>query len=83
MEAIMAKPIRGAVTACCERVSFIFRAPIGVVWQRPSTQSPAFRHPIKVATIPLQWNPKPKMISRAESYFAGSLMISIRLKRRL
>jgi hypothetical protein len=39
---------------------------MGLVLQRPSSQNPAFRHPIKVATILLQWNPKPKMILLAE-----------------
>jgi hypothetical protein len=49
-----------------EREAFIFRAPIRFfVLQKAFTEKPAFRHPIKIATIRLQWNPKPKMM-RAE-----------------
>src|SRR5437868_6747167 len=38
---------------------------------------------MKIATIRLQWNPKPKMISRANFFHASAFLNSLRLKRRL
>jgi hypothetical protein len=35
------------------------------VLKKALTEKPAFRHPIKLATIRLQWNRKPKMMRPA------------------
>jgi hypothetical protein len=43
----------------------------------------AFGHPIKIATIRLRGNPKPKMMPRAKFRIANSFMTSLLLKRRL
>jgi hypothetical protein len=71
----MTKAIRGAVAACCECVEFIFVFQQVCSVNGPSIQNPAWRHPIKIATIRLQWNPKAKMMRAVriftEKFYCG------------
>jgi hypothetical protein len=83
MEAIMAKAIRGAATACCERVSFIFPCPNRFSLANAFYSESGFRPSDKSSNNPLAVEPETENDIARGSYFAGSLMISIRLKRRL
>ncbi|MGE9007992.1 hypothetical protein ACO2JO_05390 [Leptospira interrogans] len=77
--AAMAKTARHAMAPLClkvscgllhasERLDFILRASIRFVFSAMarSIQIMAFDHPIKIATIHLQGNRKPKMMPRAK-----------------
>src|SRR4051812_5119797 len=66
--------ISQGVVSTEESVGFILPALIRLVLERISIQKPAFGHPIKIATIHLQWNRKAKMMPAAK-FFAGSLII--------
>jgi hypothetical protein len=47
-----------------------------VCWKRLVVQKAAFDHPIKIATKRLQWNTKPKMMSRPRIVLASSFKMS-------
>src|SRR3954447_16986897 len=82
-EAITAKAIRGAATACCECVNFIFPCPNRFSLAKAFYSEPGFPPSHKSSNNPLAVEPETENDAARGSYFVGSLMISIRLKRRL
>ena len=78
----MAKAIRGAVTACCKRAGFIFRAPSFCSGKILYSET-GFPPPDKNSNNPLAVEPETENDIVHGNYFAGSFMIPVRLKRRL
>ena len=68
--------------ACWRKRRLHFRASIVLFLKGSLSRKQLRRHPIKIATIHLQGNPKPKMMP-PRNLFATSFMISLLLKRRL
>jgi hypothetical protein len=57
-----------------ERKAFIFSCPDTFFLQKAFNQKSAFRHPIKIATIRLQWNRKPKMMRPVSNLYCSHIL---------